>query len=130
MKKRLTIIIFSLTFLGMFFYFYRKSGKFRKSIIAALLAASVFSSVPLESEAKGTDAFTPQQQTTHSQRNRNLFSSGARKPSNDGPGKPDNSGSGGDDDDKGIPKYPKGESVEETESRLIILMNSLLEWKK
>jgi hypothetical protein len=73
--------------------------------------------VPLESEAKGTDAFTTQQQTTHSQRNRSFSSRAARKPSNGGPEKPDNSGSGGDDDN-GMLQYPKAESVQETENRV------------
>jgi hypothetical protein len=118
LKKRLTIILVSLTFVGLFFYFYRKSGKFRQSIIAALLAALVLSSGPLDSEAKGADAFTSQPEMTRASRNRSLFSSGARKPSNDGPGKPDNSGSGGDDDDKGFPQYSKPETVEETENRI------------
>jgi len=101
----------------MFFYFYRKSGKFRKSIIAALLAVLVLSSGPLESEAKDANAFTSQPEMTRASRNRNLVNSGARKPSNGGPGKPDNSGSGGDDDN-GMPQYPKAESVQETENRV------------
>ena len=103
----------------MFFYFYRKSGNFRKSIIAAFLVAFVLSSGPLDSSAKDADGFTAssQPQTTRSARNRNLFSSGARKPSNGGPGKPDNSGSGGDDD-KGIPQYSKPETVKTTEERI------------
>ena len=101
----------------MFFYFYRKSGKFRESIIAALLAALVLLAGPLESEAKDANAFTSQPETTRASRNRNLFNSGARNPSNGGPGKPDNSGSGGDDD-KDMSQYPKVESVQETESRL------------
>lgn len=57
-----------LTVLVLFVYFYRTLGKFRKSIIAALLAALVFSSMPSESEAKGTDAFTTQQQTPRIER--------------------------------------------------------------
>ena len=98
----------------MFLYLYGKYGKFRKSIIAALLAGLVLSSEPLKSEAKGANAFTSQPEMTRASRNRNLFSSGARKPSGD-PGKPDNSGSGGDDDN-GMPQYPKAESVQETEN--------------
>jgi len=105
-----------LTFLGLFVYFYKTSGKFRKSIMSALVAAFVFASGPLESEAKGADAFTCQPETTRASRNRDLFSSVARKPSNGGPGKPDNSGSGGDDDN-GMPQYPKAESVQERENR-------------
>ncbi len=103
----------------MFFYFYRKSGRFRKSIISALLAVRVFSFWPLESEAKDTYAFTPKPEISRASRNRNLFSSGARKPSNGGPGKPNNNGSnGGGDDDNGMPQYPKTESVQETEKRI------------
>ena len=117
MRKRVTIILFSVTFLGLFFYFYIKSGNFRKSIIAAFLAALVLSSGPLESEAKDADAFSPQQQTTHSQRNRSFSSRAARKPSNNGPEKPNGSDGGGDDDNV-MPQYPKAESVQETENRV------------
>ena len=41
-----------LTFLGLFVYFYKTSGKFRKSITTALFVAFMLSSGPLESEAK------------------------------------------------------------------------------
>jgi hypothetical protein len=110
------LLIGILTFLSLFVYFYKTSGKFRKSICAALVAAFVLASGPLESEAKGADAFTPQQQNTHSQRHKSFSSGAAKKPSNNnnGPGKPS---SGGDDND-GIPEYPKVESVEETQKHL------------
>ncbi len=52
-------LIGTLTFLGLFFYFYRNSGKFRKSITSALLAIFVLFSGSLESQAKDADAFTP-----------------------------------------------------------------------
>jgi len=106
-----------LTFLGLFVYFYKTSGKFRKSIMSALVAAFILASGSLESEAKGADAFTTQQQTTRIERNRGLFSRGARKPNNNGQGKP-NGSDGGGDDDKDMSQYPKVESVQETESRL------------
>ena len=106
-----------LTFLGLFVYFYKTSGNFRKSIMSALVAAFILASGPLESEAKGTDAFTTQQQTTRIERNRSLFSRGARKPNNNGQGKP-NGSDGSGDDDKDMSQYPKVESVQETESRL------------
>jgi TolA-binding protein len=83
------------------------------------VAAFILASGPLESEAKGADAFTPQHQTPHSQRNRDSFSQAAKKPSSNGPGKPNNNGSdGGVDDDNGMPQYPKTESVQETEKRI------------
>lgn len=81
------------------------------------MAALVLLSGPFASEAKGTDAFTPntpQQETSRTIRNKNLFSRGA---SNGGPGKPDEFGSGGDDGND-MPQYPKAESVQETENRL------------
>ena len=101
----------------MFFYFYRKSGKFRKSMIAALLAIIALFASPLMSEGKDVNAFTSQPEPTRASRNRNFFNSGTRNPSNGGPGKPDNSGSGGDDD-KNISQYPNLESIQETENRL------------
>ena len=52
-----------------------------------------------------------------SERNRGLFSRGARKPNNNGQRKP-NVSDGGEDDDKDMSQYPKVESVQETESRL------------
>lgn len=108
-----------LTFLGLFVYFQKTLGKFRKSIISALVAVFILASGPLESEAKGVDAFTPQHQTPHSQRNRDSFSQAAKNPSSNGPGKLNNNGSdGGVDDDNDMPQYPKTESVQETEKRI------------
>ncbi len=87
--------------------------------MSALVAAFMLSSGPLESEAKGADAFTPQHQTPHSQRNRDSFSQAAKKPTSNGPGKPNNTGSdGGGDDSNDMPQYPKTESVQETEKRI------------
>lgn len=109
----------SLTFLALFVYFYKTSGKFRKSIVAALIAAGLLFSEPLKSEAKDVDAFTPQQQNTHIFRNRDFSSRAVKKPSknNNGPGKPSSDGGDSDDGDF-IPEYPKVESVEETENRI------------
>lgn len=108
-----------LIFLSLFVYFYRKSYKFRKSICAALVAAFILVSLPLASNASGADAFTPQQQNNHNQRNKSFSSRALKKPSNNnnGPGKPSSGRDSGDDND-GIPEYPKVESVEETEKRV------------
>jgi hypothetical protein len=104
-----------LTFLGLFVYFYKTSGKFRKSITTAFLVVFILFSGPVESEAKEAYAFTPQQHTTQRNRNRDFFR-GASK--NNDPGKPNNNGSGGDNDDNDMPQYPKAESVQETENRV------------
>lgn len=98
----------TLIFLGLFFYFYKTSGKFRKSIISAFAAMSFyFSGLPSAHSAGGADAFTTQNQPHQSrfQKRQGIF---GRKSNNDG--------SGGDDD-KGIPQYSKPESVETTKER-------------
>jgi hypothetical protein len=43
----------TLTFLGLFIYFYKTSGKFRKSIIAAFAAATFFFSGLTTARAAG-----------------------------------------------------------------------------
>ena len=49
----------TLTFLGLFIYFYKTSGKFRKSIIAAFAAATFFFLGLTTARAAGeADAFT------------------------------------------------------------------------
>lgn len=106
-----------LTFFGLFIYFYRNSGKFRKSIIAAFVAVSFYFSALKPADAAGSaDAFTPQNQQHQSRpQQKGIFS---RKSNNDGPGpgKPNGDGSGGDDG--GFTNYPKSESVEETQKRV------------
>ena len=62
----LASLTFFFTFLGIFIYSYKSSGKFRQSIASALLAALVIFSWPLESQAKDADAF-PQQTQQHTQ---------------------------------------------------------------
>jgi hypothetical protein len=110
----------TLIFLGFFIYFYKTSGKFRQSIIAAVAAIVISTSSIAPTRAAGeADAFSnqqPHQQSRPAPRSGSGFFSG--KPSNDGsgPGKPNDDGSDGDDG--GIPKYPKIESVEETQSHL------------
>ena len=108
------VVSFFLTFLGVFFYFYRNSGNFRKSVTSALLATVVVFSGPSESQAQSADAFTQQNQQ-HQSRPQNHQGIFGRKSSNNGPGKPNNNGSDGD---KGLPQYPKAESVQETEKRV------------
>jgi len=109
----------TLTFLGLFIYFYKTSGKFRKSIIAAFMAATVYFSglTPAHSAGEADADFTQQNQQHQSrtQRPRGIFD---RKLNNDGsgPGKPDDfdSDSGGD----GFPKLPEKECIEKTEERV------------
>ena len=54
----------TLIFLGLFIYFYKTSGKFRKSIIAVFMAATVYSSglTPAHSAGEADAAFTRQNQ--------------------------------------------------------------------
>ena len=114
--KKLPVIA-GITFLGLFIYFYKSSGKFRKSIIAAFVAVSFyFSGLKPAHSANQADAFTPQNLQHQSRAQKEGFFS--RKSNNDGPGpgKPNGDGSGGDDG--GIPNYPQSESVEETQKRL------------
>ena len=82
----------TLTFLGLFVYFYKTSGKFRKSIIAAFVAATFYFSglTPAHSAGEADAAFTQQNQQHQSriQRPRGIF---GRELNNDGSGpeKPD-----------------------------------------
>ncbi len=115
--KKLSLIG-TLTFFGLFFYFYRNSGKFRKSIASAIFAVFVLFFGSLESQAKDADGFTPKPQQNCPVKGPNkgqgLFGSHSR-------GEPNNNGSdggGGSGDDKGIPQSPQLESVEATENRL------------
>ena len=107
----------TLTFLGLFIYFYKTSGKFRQSIISAFAALTViFSSQQPAHSAGQADAFTQQNQQHQSRpKNQGIFS---RKSNNDGPGPGKPNGNGSDGDDGGIPKYPKAESIEETQRHL------------
>jgi hypothetical protein len=111
MKKLSAVasITFFLSFLGLFFYFYKNSRKFRKSIASSLLAALVLFSWSLESQSKSADPFTPQDQSRPYKRPG--FFSGSSK--NNDPG-----GNGEGGDDKGIPKYSQPESVEQTTDRI------------
>jgi|SRR5687768_10750221 len=119
MKKYLIKLglVGTLTFLVFFVYFYKTSGKFRQSIISAVVALTVlFSNQQAAHSIREAESFTqPHPQHQSRPRDDGFFS---RKSNNDGPGpgKPD--GDGSDDDDGGIPKYPKPESVEETQRRL------------
>src|SRR5687767_10720740 len=119
MKKYLIRLglVGTLSFLVLFVYFYRSSGKFRKSIIAAFVTVSFyFSGLKPARSASQADAFTPRNPQHQSRPQKEGFFS--RKPNNDGsgPGKPNGDSSGGDDG--GIPKYPKTESIEETQRHL------------
>jgi hypothetical protein len=79
----------TLTFLGLFIYFYKTSGKFRKSIIAAFAAATFFFSGLTTARAAGeADAFTPQPQHQSRPSHRSGFFSGRSSNDGSGPGKP------------------------------------------
>ena len=110
-------LIGTLTFLVFFVYFYKTSGKFRQSIISAFVALTVlFSSQQAAHSAGQADAFSQQNQEHQSRpHNKGFFS---RKSNNDGPGPGKPNGNGSDGDDGGIPKYPKTESIEETQRYL------------
>lgn len=120
MIKKLSVVAgvtFFLTFLGLFFYFYRNSGKFRKLIASALLAALVLFYWSLESQAKSADAFTLQEQS-RPYKHPVLFSG---RSNNNNPEKPNNNDSNGNsenDDDKGRPQYSQPESVKQTKNRI------------
>ena len=113
-------IVGSLAFLGLFFYFYKTSGKFRQSIISAFVAMSFYFSVlsPVHSAGPGqAEGFTPQNQQHQSRpSHRSGFFSGRSSNDGSGPGKPDDFGSdsGGD----GLPKLPETECIEKTEERV------------
>lgn len=107
----------TLTFLGLFIYFYKTSGKFRKSIIAAFAAATFFfSGLTIARAAGEADAFTPQPQHQSRPSHRSGFFSGRSSNDGSGPGKPDDFGS--DSDRDGLPQFPQTESVEKTEERV------------
>lgn len=107
-----------MTFLGLFIYFYKTSGKFRKPIITTFMAAIVVSSGLTTARAAGeADAFTPQPQHQSRPSHRSRLGSFSGRSSNDGlgPDKPDDfdSDSVGD----GLPQFPQVESIEKPEER-------------
>jgi len=109
-----------LMFLVLFVHFYRTSGKFRQSIIAAFAAVIFYFSALSPAHSAGeADAFTHknQQHQSRPQKRDGIFS---RKSNNDGsgPGKPNGDGDGSDGDNGGIPNYPERESVEGTQERV------------
>ena len=108
----------TLTFLVLFVYFYKTSGKFRQAVLAAFVAVAVSLSSSQPAQAGEADAFTaPNQQHQSRPQKQGFFSS---KSNNDGsgPGKPNDFGSGSDDNDSSIPQYSQPESVEQTEERI------------
>lgn len=75
----------SLIFLGSFIYFYKTSGKFRKSIIAAFASTTFFFSGVTTSRAAGeAAAFTTQPQYQNRPSHRSGFFSGTL--TNESPG--------------------------------------------
>lgn len=105
MKKLSSIGI--IIFLSLFLYFFKKSGKFRLSIKAAIVGVSVFFSVPAESKAKDVNAFG--QQVPQHQRNRRAL--GSSSSGNNNPGNPSGAGGDGDDFGDGMPEFPNPGSV-------------------
>jgi hypothetical protein len=106
----------TLTFLCLFFYLYKTTGKFRHSIMSAFVAATVYLSSLTPAQASEAQAFTPQNQQHHSRpQKQGIFSHESRN-NDSGPGKPNDDGSDGDDG--GISNYPKPESVEKTQERV------------
>ena len=123
MKKYLFLrfgVLGILTFLGLFIYFYRNSGRFRQSIISAFVALTVFfSGLPTARAAGEADAFTTPNQQHHSRPQKQGFFGSKSNNDGSGPGKPNGNDSNNDDGDDGSsPKYPKRESIEETQRHL------------
>lgn len=101
----------SLTFLSFFIYFYKSSGKFRNSIIAAFAAVSVFLAGLTPAHGAGeVDAFMPKPNPQRGLNPRPGLFSGRSTTNNhgSGPEKPDDFGS------DGLPEFPQTESVERT----------------
>ena len=111
-------IIGTLTFLILFAYLYKTSGKFRQSLLAAFAAVTVglLSSEP--AQAGQADGFTPSNQRHQSRPQIKIKSIFSSKSNNDspGPGKPNDNNSDGNDGN--IPNYPKTESIDETKRHL------------
>lgn len=119
--KKLSVVVsitFLLTFLGLFIYSYKSSGKFRKSIASALFAALVIVSIvswPAQSAAKDVHGFSTPESSRPARRPG--FFSGKSDTNDPGkPGKPNGDGGGGDYGGK--PQYTAPESVKETKVRV------------
>lgn len=109
-------LVGTLIFLVLFFYFYKSSGKFRQSIVSAFVVLTFFFSSQQGAHSAGeADAFTLQNQHQRRPPTKGFFS---HKSNNDGPGPGKPNGNGSDGDDDGIPRYPKTESIEETQTHL------------
>ena len=106
----------TLTFLVLFIYFYKTSGKFRQSVVAAFVAGTVgFGLLSSQAAQAGeADAFTTPNQQHHSRPQRTGIFSGKSSNDGSGPGKPDDS----DSSSNGLPEFPQTESVEKTEKRV------------
>ena len=110
-----------LTFLVLFVYFYKTSGKFRQSVLAAFVAVSVGLLSPQPVQAGEADAYTIPTQQHHSRPQSTGIFSGKSSNGGSGPGKPDDSDSGSN----GLPQFPQTESVEKTEKRVESIDNYL-----
>ena len=107
-------LVGTFTFLSLFIYFYKTSGKFRQSIITAFVIVFFSSQQPAYSAGEA-DAFTTQQQ--HQSRPQSTKISNVKSTNNgSGPEKPDDFNS--DSGSNGFPQYPQRESVEKTEKRI------------
>ena len=121
MRKRLLTfgIVGTLMFLGYFFYNFRKSRRFRQSILSAWVAVSIglTSISPAHAGTGEADAFPSNSvpQRNRPRQNSNVFG-GPDGSGGSGSENPDDSGSNGGDD---LPQqFPKPESVEQTEERV------------
>ena len=111
-KLPVASLTFVLTFLILFFYFYKTSKKFRRSISNALIVTFVVLSSAFESSASESDAFSPPT-TSRPVKSRGYFSTPS---GSDEPDKPDKDDPNGEEE--GIPQYPKTEPLDTTRERV------------
>ena len=120
MKKLPWICIW--LFCTLFFIFYKKSGKFKSSVIAAITAIYYFLA-PYQAKASEVDAFTsphPQHRIgDRDTKNSGIFGRQPKPRGKPSPGSGSGSnGSSNNDDDDSISKFPKNESVEKSEKSI------------
>lgn len=119
-------------FVSLFFYFYKKSGRFRKSLASASLASIIFVSgfagLPRNSRATNAEGFTPKlPEQSRPHKNSGAFGSRSGDAGGgQGPGKPN-----GNDDGSSFPtEWPQTESVEKTKSRISEIQHKIDRFKE